>query len=154
MEHHDLDALLRLFDAVAEEQVWIGTEPGYDRQPYREKWERWMRDPRFGLFVALDGTTVAGNISVVPDPDGFEIGMLVALAHRGKGVGTALLQRAVEWAEEHDIATLHLTVFPHNAPALALYRKMGFVEVERQIARIRRRNGEAWDVIHMHKSLR
>lgn len=145
--------MLLLFDRVAEERIWIGTEPGYDRALYRKNWERWIDDPRFYLTVALDGDRIVGNLNLVPDPDGFEVGMLVDAEYRNQGIGTALLADAFEWAREHDIRAVHLNVFPHNEAARALYRKMGFIEVEQQLARIRRRNGEVWDVIHMRKDL-
>lgn len=153
MEHGDLSAVLLLFDRVAEERIWIGTEPGYDRERYRANWERWMKDPRFCLLVALENESIVGNLNIVPDPDGFEVGMLVDAAHRGKGIGSALLAAGIEWAREHDIKALHLTVFPHNTAARALYRKAGFVELEVQPARLRRQNGEVWDVLHMRKDL-
>ena len=33
---------------------------------------------------------------------------------------------AVEWAGESGVLKLELHVFPHNAPAIALYEKLGF----------------------------
>lgn len=153
MEPADFSSVLALFDRVAEERTWIGTEPGYDRALYRANWERWVRDPRFYLSVALAGDDIVGNLMIVPDPDGFELGMLVGPEHRGAGIGTALMTEGIRWAREHDIASLQLDVFPHNAAARALYRKMGFIEAEEHLARIRRSNGEVWDVIHMRKEL-
>ena len=153
MERADFSAVLGLFDRVAAERMWIGTEPGFDRALYRANWERWIGDPRFYLCVALEGEEIVGQLTIVPDPEGFEVGMLVAPDHRGRGVGTALMTEGIRWAREHEIALLQLNVFPHNAPARALYRKMGFIEVEEHLARIRRTNGEVWDVIHMRKDL-
>ena len=145
--------MLHLFDRVAEERLWIGTEPGYDRALYRKNWERWIDDPRFYLSVALDAETIVGNLAIVPDPDGFEVGMLVAPEYRNRGIGTALLEDSFRWARVRGVKALHLNVFPHNHSAHALYRKTGFIEVEEQLARIRRGNGEVWDVIHMRKDL-
>ena len=145
--------MFQLFDRVAEERIWIGTEPGYDRALCRRQWERWLDDPRFYLTVALDGNTLVGCLNIVPDPDGFEVGMLVANEYRNRGIGTALLHDAFCWARAHEVKVLHLNVFPHNLAARALYAKMGFIEVEKQLARIRRRNGEVWDVIRMRRDL-
>jgi len=44
---------------------------------------------------------------------------------------------------------LSLGVFPHNAAAIALYRKFGFVDEGRRVKHIRRSNGELWDLVDM-----
>jgi putative acetyltransferase len=151
MEHGDVDAVLLLFDAVAAERTWIGTEPGYDRAAYKRTWEAGVRDPRVLLLVASQAESVVGHLAVYPDPEGFLVGMLVAQDVRGRGIGTALLTRAFAWARVHDVRALHLDVFPHNTAAIALYRKMGFTGEELHVARMRRQNGEAWDVLQMRK---
>lgn len=56
------------------------------------------------------------------------IGMAVHDAFQGRGIGAALLAALVEAAERwHGVRRLELTVFTDNAPAIALYRKFGFV---------------------------
>lgn len=60
-------------------------------------------------------------------------GMSVAPEWRNKGIGTALLSRLVAWAESTGILRrLELEVYAHNAPAIHLYRKYGFVEEGRR----------------------
>jgi len=150
----DFNQLLDLFEAVAAERRWIGTEPGFDRERYRFNWLRWIDDPRFLLVVALEGDRVIGNLAVYPDLEyGFQLGMLVGEAHRGLGIGRALMQHALGWARDHAIAAVHLFVFPHNARAIALYRSMGFVEIERYPADVKRANGEVWDTLLMRKEI-
>jgi RimJ/RimL family protein N-acetyltransferase len=39
-----------------------------------------------------------------------------------------MIEEAIAWARNLGIVRLELTVFPHNAPAIALYRKLGFEE--------------------------
>lgn len=56
-----------------------------------------------------------------------DLGLMVAKGHRGRGVGTALLEQAVAWAREAGVRKLELHVFPWNEPALALYDRFGFV---------------------------
>jgi phosphinothricin acetyltransferase len=48
---------------------------------------------------------------------------------RGKGAGTALLQRLVEVGREAGYHKLVLAGFPTNAASVALYRRLGFREV-------------------------
>lgn len=56
-----------------------------------------------------------------------EIGMGVRADWQGKGVGTALLQAAVDLADNWlGIRRLELHVHADNARAIALYRKFGF----------------------------
>jgi putative acetyltransferase len=54
------------------------------------------------------------------------LGMSVAQAWRGKGVGRALLTDALEWAPSAGIKRIELYVYVRNAPAIALYEKLGF----------------------------
>jgi len=89
-------------------------------------------------------------LHVEPSRFGFgEIGMLVAREWRGRGVGSALLAAAIEWARERGLHKLSLGVFAHNAAGLALYRKYGFVEEGRRVKHYRRQSGELWDTIEM-----
>jgi ribosomal protein S18 acetylase RimI-like enzyme len=44
---------------------------------------------------------------------------------------------------------LSLSVWPHNAAAIALYRKYGFVEEGRRVKQVRRQSGELWDIVDM-----
>jgi ribosomal protein S18 acetylase RimI-like enzyme len=52
---------------------------------------------------------------------------MVAARHRRRGIGRALLERSVTWARGVSVRKLELHVFPHNAPAIALYESFGFV---------------------------
>lgn len=61
------------------------------------------------------------------------IGISVDAQWRGQGIGTALMRRLLEWAQSS--AVLHrieLEVYAHNATAIRLYQKFGFVEEGRR----------------------
>jgi len=59
--------------------------------------------------------------------DGFWIhATMVATPYRGMGVAEALMHRALAAAWEAGAREVRLLVFADNAPALALYRKLGF----------------------------
>jgi RimJ/RimL family protein N-acetyltransferase len=103
-----------------------------------------------GTLVALAGAEIVGELHVDESPFGFgELGMMVAADWRGRGVGTALVATAIEWARARGLHKLTLSVFPHNEAAVALYRKFGFVEEGRLIKHLRRDSGELWDVVEM-----
>ncbi|MFF8827878.1 GNAT family N-acetyltransferase [Streptomyces sp. NPDC015131] len=50
----------------------------------------------------------------------------VAPEHRGRGVGRALMERAVDFGRERGAGHIWLEVTNVNAPAIHAYRKMGF----------------------------
>jgi len=133
-----------LFAAVAEERDGIATEPPVDVEA---RAAGWTVD---ATLVAVAGSEVIGMIHVDASRFGFgEIGMATAREWRGRGVGSALLAAAIDWARERGLHKLSLSVFPHNAAAIALYRKFGFVEEGRRRKQFRRSSGELWDAVDM-----
>lgn len=56
--------------------------------------------------------------------------MWVAPAFRGRGVGEALIDTVADWSRAHSFAYLVLDVAHHNAHAIALYGRKGFVRVD------------------------
>ncbi|MFE1175448.1 GNAT family N-acetyltransferase [Streptomyces sp. NPDC058773] len=87
-------------------------------------------DPNCRTFVAVDrdGCPVGfAAVSYAPWNRRLAIEDIeVAPAHRGKGVGRALLGHAVEFARECGAGHLWLEVTNINAPAIHAYRRMGF----------------------------
>ena len=51
---------------------------------------------------------------------------MVSALHRRRGIGTALLREAEEWAKAVGVRKLELHVFPHNDAAIQLYESRGF----------------------------
>ena len=69
---------------------------------------------------------------------GFSVGrtgqilsVAVCSGARGKGVGTLLIRRALEYLEGRGIRRVKLEVRPDNEPAVRLYRSLGFEGVGR-----------------------
>jgi ribosomal protein S18 acetylase RimI-like enzyme len=60
------------------------------------------------------------------DQPAWVVGMWVDPAVRGRGVARALLRAVAGWAREHGVDVLHLHVTETNAPAIALYERLGF----------------------------
>jgi ribosomal protein S18 acetylase RimI-like enzyme len=141
--------LAELFAVVAEERDGIATEPPVDVEARAASWAL------DGTLVASTGDKIVGSIHVDASRHGFgEIGMAVARDWRSRGVGSALLAAAIGWARERGLHKLSLSVFPHNAAGIALYRKFGFVEEGRRVEQYRRQSGELWDAIEMGLLLR
>ncbi len=155
LRENDFDSAIDLFEAVAAERKWIGTEPGFEHGCYREGWRRVLAGEWGTVFIALDAhQRVIGYIGIHPHSEyGHVIGMLVDRNFRGRGVGNALLTQALSWAKNRGLSDVSLLVFPHNEPAIALYRKFGFVQREYYPNDVTRQTGEVWDSILMTKTL-
>jgi len=136
--------LAMLFAAVASERTGIATEPPVDVEARAAAWSL------EGDIVAEAAGMVIGSIHVSASRHGYgEIGMAVAREWRGRGVGSALMVAAIDWARQRGLHKLSLSVFVHNEAAIALYRKFGFVEEGRRIKHYRRASGELWDTVEM-----
>jgi ribosomal protein S18 acetylase RimI-like enzyme len=136
--------LAALFAAVAEERDGIATEPPVDVEARAASW---TLDE---TFIAVTGAEVVGLLHVEVSRHGFgEIAMAVEREWRGRGVGSELLAAAIESGRERGLHKLSLSVFVHNAAAIALYRKFGFVEEGRRVKHYRRASGELWDAFEM-----
>jgi RimJ/RimL family protein N-acetyltransferase len=156
----DAMALLNYIRAVAAETEFFVREP--DEFPSTEEQERqWVKDrfdrPGWSILVAEASGTIIGNVS-------FEngahrrvahrgtVGISVAKPWRGKGIGTALLQTLIEWAEANPlIEKLSLAVFASNETAIRLYTKLGFIEEGRQPNEMKLGRGRYVDTILMYR---
>lgn len=80
---------------------------------------------RDGAVVALAGLDVLATQLRRRHVMG--LGMAVARAAQGQGVGTALMQALMDWADRWaQVLRIELNVYTDNAPAIALYRRFGF----------------------------
>ncbi len=153
-EPEDLDGLLALFEQVADERIYIGTEPGFDREAKRRGFASRIGDDAYRSIVAIDDAVVVGSAGVHTHSEyGPTIGMLIAKSHRRHGVGRAMMADLDEWAARRGLPALHLFVFAHNGAAIAFYRETGWVEVERFERDVTRQTGEVYDTVLMRKSI-
>ena len=56
------------------------------------------------------------------------LGMGIVEEHRGKGIGEALMRAALDLAQKCGLSRVELTVRADNERAIALYRKLGFID--------------------------
>ncbi len=138
--------LALLIATVAEEREGIAAEPPVDIDALAA---RWVVEGTL-VAVADADSGIVGSLQIRANRHGLgEIAMAVVGEWRGRGVGSALLATGIERSRKQGLHELVLDVFPHNAPALALYRKFGFVQEGRRIKQYRRANGELWDSLDM-----
>ncbi|UOY87049.1 GNAT family N-acetyltransferase [Bacillus glycinifermentans] len=57
-----------------------------------------------------------------------EISIYLHEAHRGKGMGSAVLKKALDQAPKLGIRSLMAFIFAHNEPSISLFQKHGFSE--------------------------
>lgn len=92
-------------------------------QAFDEAWgwrEQWL---------VTQGDTVLGFCSLSQDRQALFIRELHLLpAHRGRGVGTWVLETLAQWSRQRQLGLLRLMVFRSN-PARGLYQRHGFVEM-------------------------
>jgi GNAT superfamily N-acetyltransferase len=83
------------------------------------------------ILMAEMGNETVGTVALIRiAPDGFELAkMAVTPAAQGHGIGALLGHAAIERGRELGAGWIELLTNSSLAPALHLYRKLGFVEV-------------------------
>ena len=152
MRAGDVAETLAAFASVADEGLWLGTQPGFDRTARASAWLEGLHDPRRRslLVVDPDNGQIVGNGSLHLAGYGVaEVGMSLVAAARGRGFGRVLLDALIEASRELGAHKVELQVWPHNTPAVELYLSRGFVVEGRIRAHYRRADGRLWDAILM-----
>jgi len=98
-----------------------------------ETWRlRADRPGGIAVVAADEAERFVGMASGGPAPDGMDIaaiyGMWVEPAARGQRIGEALILALADWAGKAGYETIGLGVTLGNAPAIALYERLGFVD--------------------------
>jgi putative acetyltransferase len=129
----DAAALVELGAAIGREpEAWLLNTDGWRTVGEERRYLRALRrHPDAAVFVAADEGKIVGRLSVARDPHSAshhvaDLGLMVAASHRRRGIGRALLERAVSWAQVAGVSKLELHVFPWNQPAIRLYEQFGF----------------------------
>jgi len=148
-------------DAEAFHRILTGPRvvEGTLQLPYQSaEWARKLleeKDQGSHILSAVVEGEVVGNLDLVTYPTLWrrrhagEIHMAVRDDWQGKGVGTALMEAAIDLADNWlNLIRLELTVYADNAAGVALYEKFGF-EVEGTHRRYAFRNGEYVDAYSM-----
>jgi len=99
-------------------------------------WEDWDKGHLSELrYVAIIDGTIAGWAVLSPVSSRCvyagvtEVSVYIHEAYRGKGVGTALLQKLITESEANNIWTLQSGIFPENLVSIALHEKLGFRKI-------------------------
>ena len=92
-----------------------------------------LDNPQAAIFVAEHQGRVVGMLTVqilVSTAEGGPVGLVedvvVDAAHRGQGIGEAMLAQLWHWSRQQGLSRLQLLADRGNAQALAFYRKQGW----------------------------
>jgi putative acetyltransferase len=146
----DADGYLAVFEAVAAEGRWIGTEaPMDDDRKARIRAAIERPSDQSCTLVAVDGDQVVGFAHVDLERGRGHLGMALLADYRRRGLGKQLLDGCVDWARRAGAHKIDLEVWPHNTAARRLYEGAGFVIEGHRRRHWRRSSGELWDSIEM-----
>ncbi len=144
--------------AVMAESVFVLSTPEDFRMTEEQEiaWIQMNRDDPGKLVIVAEGEgQIIGMLNVHSGKRKRivhvgELGISVNKAWRDQGVGRALVQALIAWAEQHPVLEkLCLQVFATNSRAIALYTSLGFIEEGRQVRQIKMGPGTYMDVILM-----
>lgn len=156
----DASRILQIQKDVVEEGVFLTTSPDeFDKTVAQQR--DWMGkildNDKETMLVAETSQGIVGWI-VFLSPNRTKLshtgsfGMMIDKGFRDKGIGKLLIKRLLDWAELNPlIEKVSLGVFSINKRAIALYKKMEFIEEGRKIKEFKMDNGEYVDDILMYK---
>ena len=129
IEPHELPALLDLYRHLHAHDAPLPPDP-----ILRQLWDEILGDPKLHYLVAeLDGALVAScTMAIIPNltrgarPYGVIENVVTHPAHRGRGIGTALMQAAVDLALARNCYKVMLLSNAHRTEAHRFYEKLGF----------------------------
>lgn len=131
----DASKVVAVYRRVLEEGNWFITYP--DEFRGTEQWQakiirEWNEEPNSRFMVARVSGKIVGAISITGGNKERikHVGMIEVFVDRharGQGVGKALMEAAIHWAENNPILRkLSLHVFEDNRRAVGLYEALGF----------------------------
>jgi putative acetyltransferase len=151
-EPGDYEALQQIF--AGPKVIWGTLQLPF---PSAEQWRKRLAEPPEGYFslVACVEAEVVGQLGLHTSPNRprrrhvGQIGMAVRDDWQGKGVGSALMQAAIELADKWlNLRRLEIEVFVDNEPAIRLYEKFGFT-IEGTLVDFAFRDGQYVDTYMM-----
>ncbi len=115
--------------------VWTYTEEIYEQSYMKaypnDTWDyaAYINHPDQTIFLAYSDAGCVGQIVLKRDWNGYAFieDICVAKSERGQGIGTAFIQKAIEWAKNSHLQGLALETQDNNLLACRFYAKCGFV---------------------------
>ena len=156
----DAARIIRLAAAVFAEQEFTITLPYEFRateETQRRLIESHLRTPTNLFLVAQHRDSITGMLEFYGEQRARRahtgsFGISVVKRWRGQGIGRALLEALLQWAEERSpIEKVCLSVFSNNDGTIRLYRKLGFKQEGRKLKQFKIGSGKYVDEILMYR---
>jgi GNAT superfamily N-acetyltransferase len=133
----DLESLLPMMRNMQEDDPW---SEAFREPMVLANLAELLQNPVYGIvYLVREENTLIGYLVICFDYSLEYRGkgawideLFVEASHRGKGVGTQLLNLAETASREHHAKFLHLEV-THGNPAIELYRRRGFLDHHRYL---------------------
>ena len=137
-ERNDLSQIIRLLaDDSFSGDLESAQDVSTDCIPtaYQQAWEAIVASEENQILVAADGMQVVAVLQLTMIPSltlrgsrRAQIeGVRVASVYRGQGVGTQLMQWAIDLAKKENCLLVQLTMDRRRERAVSFYRRLGFV---------------------------
>lgn len=156
----DAESLINLIKQVESESQFMLFESGERNigpEQQEKRIEAMKKEGNSTIFVAeenneLIGYLIAMGANAKRNKHSVYLVIGILTQYRGLGIGTKLFKQLEEWATEHSIHRLELSVVTRNEAGLQLYKKMGF-NIEGTKRHSLFINGEFVDEYYMSKLL-
>lgn len=130
----DVDTIVRLTNAGGPEGRPRRTLPSVLPPTYMQAFVTIDSDPNHQLMVAEQDGTIVGTFHLTfltylagaGRPDAQIEAIHVAAAHRRQGIGTMMLEWAIEEAKRRDCRRVQLTTDKRRTEAHSVYQRLGF----------------------------
>lgn len=137
------------FEEVAGEGRWLASELPIDWSA-RTPWEELIRSPDTLVLVADGGGRIVGGLGLEVGRHGrADLGMHLVEGYRSAGIGSRLMEAAIDWAREVGAHKISLELFTSNERARRLYERHGFSVEGRHRRHWRRNDGSLADTLFM-----
>jgi ribosomal protein S18 acetylase RimI-like enzyme len=131
-----VDSFWRAIDTVARERRYLNFLQAPPIESTRRFVDQIIRNGWSQFYAIHDGQVVGWCDVIRKEHEGMRhsgrLGMGVLPDYRGMKLGTRLLSETIADATSKGITRIDLEVFASNTQAMALYRRMGFVEEGRK----------------------
>ena len=108
---------------------YVSVEPA-DLEILYHPYESILNDGGEIFFALIDGD-IAGTVAMIKNGSAFELAKLaVTEKHKGKKIGNLLMERCITFAKEKCAEKIILYTNHKLIPAICLYKKYGFCEVD------------------------
>ena len=124
------DSFRDALDSVARERTWLAFTEAPSYEHMRKFVSELIRDNDIQVYAVLNETVVGWCDITRRKREVFAhtggLGMGIIKPHRGKGLGSRMMEECIKQARANGLEKICLEVYSHNTAGIALYNKFGF----------------------------